>query len=120
MRQHYEPGGGIPFLLLAGLPQGMGHIPMATLLIRDCGPKFRGRIMGIRKLTIYGNVPGQQIAGRLIPSIGYPLTITLNGVVAIGLVVVAPRGGVGSFRRGRHRRIRGDVRWLSTGVAYSV
>ena len=82
------PSAGIPFLLLAGLSQGLGQIPMATMLIRNCDPKFRGRIMGIRMLAIYGIVPGLLIAGWLIPRIGYPLTMTIYAVVAISLVVV--------------------------------
>jgi sugar phosphate permease len=76
---------GIPFLPLAGLSQGLGQIPMATMLIRNSDPKFRGRIMGIRMLAIYGNVPGLLIAGWLIPRIGYPMTMTMT---IYGLVVV--------------------------------
>ncbi len=83
-----SPAAGIPFLLLAGLAQGLGQIPMVTMLIRNCDPKFRGRIMGIRMLAIYGNVPGLLLAGWLIPRIGYAMTMTIYGLVAIGLVVL--------------------------------
>ena len=95
-----HPAAGIPFLLLAGLSQGLGQIPMATMLIRNCEPKFRGRIMGIRMLAIYGNIPGLLLAGWLIPRIGYPTTITLYGTVAILLVgIVALRWRVPLWRR---------------------
>ena len=83
-----HPAAGIPFLLLAGLSQGLGQIPMAAMLIRNCDPQFRGRIMGIRMLAIYGNIPGLLLAGWLIQRIGYPLTATLYGAVALLLIVI--------------------------------
>jgi hypothetical protein len=42
-----HPAAGIPFLMLAGLSQGLSQIAMATMLIRNCDEQFRGRIMGI-------------------------------------------------------------------------
>ena len=79
---------GIPFLLLAGLSQGLSQIAMATMLIRACDPQFRGRIMGIRMLAIYGNIPGLLLAGWLIPRLSYPLTAALYGAVGLILIVV--------------------------------
>jgi predicted MFS family arabinose efflux permease len=83
-----SPTFGIPFLLLAGLSQGLSQIAMATMLIRACDPQFRGRIMGIRMLAIYGNIPGLLLAGWLIPRLTYPLTATLYGALALLLIVV--------------------------------
>lgn len=86
-----HPAAGVPLLLMAGLSQGLGQIPMAAMLIRNCDPKFRGRIMGIRMLAIYGNIPGLLLAGWLIQRIGYASTMTLYGVTALvllGIVVV--------------------------------
>lgn len=80
---------GIPFLLLAGMSQGLSQIAMATMLIRACEPQFRGRIMGIRMLAIYGNVPGLLLAGWLIPKLGYPLTATLYGGTGLALVLLS-------------------------------
>jgi len=79
---------GIPFLMLAGLSQGLSQIAMATMLIRACDPLFRGRIMGIRMLAIYGNVPGLMLAGWLIPQLTYPVTATLYGTIALLLIVL--------------------------------
>ena len=50
------------------------------------GEQFRGRVMGVRMLMIYGVPIGLLIAGPLIGRFGYPLTATLY--CAIGLVVV--------------------------------
>jgi predicted MFS family arabinose efflux permease len=82
------PALGIPFLMLAGLSQGLSQIAMATMLIRNSDAKFRGRIMGIRMLAIYGNVPGLLLAGWLIPRLTYPLTATLYAAVALVLIVL--------------------------------
>jgi len=79
---------GIPFLMLAGLSQGLSQIAMATMLIRACDPKFRGRIMGIRMLMIYGNIPGLLLAGWLIPQLTYPVMATLYGTVAMLLIAL--------------------------------
>ena len=98
--QTTHPIAGIPFLMLAGLSQGLGQIAMATMLIRNCDEQFRGRIMGIRMLAIYGNVPGLLLAGWLIQRIGYPLTATLYGAVALLFIVfVAARWRAQLWRR---------------------
>ena len=82
------PALGMVFLLLAGLSQGLSQIAMATMLIRNTEAKFRGRVMGIRMLAIYGNIPGLLLAGWLIPRLSYPLTGTLYGAVALLLIVL--------------------------------
>jgi predicted MFS family arabinose efflux permease len=79
-----HPGSGIPLLVLAGCAQSLGMVPMTALLLRTSDPRFHGRIMGIRMLAIYGNLPGLLISGPLIASYGYPATATLY--CAIGLV----------------------------------
>lgn len=79
---------GLPLLMLAGLTQGLGQTAMATLLLRHCDASLRGRLMGIRMLMIYGNIPGLMLAGWLIPRLGYPLTATLYGTLALLLGVL--------------------------------
>jgi Na+/melibiose symporter-like transporter len=79
-----HPAAGIPILVLAGCAQSLGLVPMATLLLRTSDRRLHGRIMGIRMLAIYGNLPGLLISGPLIATYGYPVTATLY--CAIGLV----------------------------------
>jgi predicted MFS family arabinose efflux permease len=79
-----HPGSGIPLLMLAGFAQSLGMVPMAALLLRTSDRRLHGRIMGIRMLAIYGNLPGLLISGPLIATYGYPVTATLY--CAIGLV----------------------------------
>ena len=95
-----HPAMGIPFLLLAGLSQGLGQIPMAAMLIRNSDPQFRGRIMGIRMLAIYGNIPGLLLAGWLVQHMGYPMTVMLYGATAlVFIVIVATRWRTQLWRR---------------------
>ncbi|MGH7908862.1 MAG: MFS transporter, partial [Thermodesulfobacteriota bacterium] len=79
-----HPAAGIPVLLLAGFAQSLGMVPMTALLLRTSDPRLHGRIMGIRMLAIYGNLPGLLISGPLIANYGYPATATLY--CAIGVV----------------------------------
>lgn len=69
--QTKSPEAGIPVLMLAGCMQTMGLIPINTLLLRTSDERYRGRIMGIRMMAIYGNLPGLLIAGPLIAGFGY-------------------------------------------------
>ena len=43
--------------------------------------------MGVT-LAIYGNIPGLLFAGWSIQRIGYPMTVTLYGAVALILIVI--------------------------------
>jgi MFS family permease len=72
--QLQHPFAGIAVLFLAGVAQSLGQVPMVTLLLRNSDERYRGRIMGIRMLMIYGNLPGLLLAGPLITHYGYPVT----------------------------------------------
>ncbi len=99
--QTTHPAAGIAFLILAGLSQGLSQIAMATMLIRNSDEQFHGRIMGIRMLAIYGNIPGLLLAGWLIQRIGYPLTATAYCLCAlVFIVIVAARWRAQLWRRG--------------------
>ena len=81
------PGSGIPFLILAGLAQSLGMIPMSAMLLRTAGERFRGRVMGIRTLAIYGVPIGLLIAGPLVAHFGYRFTASVYCL--FGLAVTA-------------------------------
>ena len=86
--QIQDPVGGIFALVLAGCAQSLCNVPLLTLLLRDSEEAFRGRVMGIRMLVIYGNLPGLLLAGVLIPRIGYQWTGTLYCVFGILFIVL--------------------------------
>ena len=75
-------------LILVGCAQSVSQVPMAAMLLRNSDPQFRGRIMGIRMLAIYGNIPGLLLSGPLIARFGYPVTATLYCLVALAFVAL--------------------------------
>ncbi len=79
---------GIPALMLAGCMQTMGLIPINTLLLRTSDARYRGRIMGIRMMAIYGNLPGLLLAGPLIASFGYAATASAYCVFGIAVTAL--------------------------------
>jgi Na+/melibiose symporter-like transporter len=78
---------GMVVIFFAGIAQATGLIPMATILLRNSDHKYRGRIMGVRMLAIYGNMPGILLAGYLIPRIGYPVLAAAYCVFGIVTMV---------------------------------
>ena len=86
-----NPAAGIPVLIFAGCMQTMGLIPINTLLLRTSDVRYRGRIMGIRMLAIYGNLPGLLLAGPLIAGFGYSAMATgycLFGMLCMVLIAL--------------------------------
>lgn len=75
-------------LFLAGLSQSFCMIPMAVLLLRGADPAFRGRVMGVRMLAVYGLPVGLLLSGPLVEHVGFPATGTLYSVVGIAFTLV--------------------------------
>ena len=83
-------GPGLVALFLAGFAQNVTMIGVAATLLSSAEPRFRGRVMGVRTLAIYGLPVGLILAGLLIERLGFPLTSTLFALV--GLTVTAGIG----------------------------
>jgi hypothetical protein len=62
-------------------------ISMSATLLAAAGAGFRGRVMGVRILAVYGLPVGLIASGFLIDRLGYPLTITVAS--ALGLILTA-------------------------------
>ena len=62
---------GMALLALAGFAQSLCMVPMAVLLLRTAQHAFRGRVMGLRMLAIYGMPLGLLAAGPLIGRFGF-------------------------------------------------
>ena len=70
-------------LFVAGLVQSFCMIPMAVLLLRVAAPAFRGRVMGVRMLAVYGMAIGLLLSGPMIEHLGFALTGSIFSIVGI-------------------------------------
>jgi Na+/melibiose symporter-like transporter len=61
-------------LFVSGFIQSFCMIPMAVLLLRVADPAFRGRVMGMRMLAVYGMPLGLLLSGPLVEHAGFALT----------------------------------------------
>ncbi len=77
-------GAGLLTLFAAGFVQNVAMISMTATLLAAAEDRFRGRVMGVRMLAVYGLPLGLMAAGALIEWVGYPLTI--SGLAGVGLV----------------------------------
>ena len=82
-----SPWTGIPMLMLAGCAQSVSQVPSHAVLLRNSDERFRGRIMGIRMLAIYGNVPGLLLFGPLVTALGFSATASLYCAVGILITI---------------------------------
>ena len=98
------PAWGAALLFVAGFVQSFCMVPMAVLLLRGTEPAFRGRVMGVRMLAVYGLPLGLLLAGPLVERLGFALTAFL--LSSVGLVATALIGWV--WR---------DVLWRSDATA---
>jgi MFS family permease len=85
--QLQDPAFGLPVLFVTGIVHSLGVVLMFAVLLNNSEAQFRGRVMGIRMLAIYGNIPGVLLTGPLIASLGYQVTASLYCV--FGLVFTA-------------------------------
>jgi predicted MFS family arabinose efflux permease len=83
-----EPATGRVALVLAGIAQAMSLVPMSVLLLHSAGERYRGRVMGVRTLAIYGVPPGLLVAGALVDRIGFVATVSLYCLVGSALTAL--------------------------------
>ena len=74
-------------LTLAGFSQSLCMISIAVILMRTSSAHFRGRVMGVRMLVIYGLPLGLLAAGSLIDAIGFAVTGTLYATAGVALMM---------------------------------
>jgi len=77
----------IACLVLAGFSQSLAMISIAVILMRTAAENFRGRVMGVRMMVIYGLPFGLMAAGSLIDEIGFAATGTLYAVAGMALML---------------------------------
>jgi predicted MFS family arabinose efflux permease len=77
----------IACLLLAGFAQSLTMISIAVILMRTASEHFRGRVMGVRMLVIYGLPLGLLAAGSFIDEVGFAATGTLYAATGLTLMM---------------------------------
>ena len=77
----------IACLLLVGFSQSLCMISIAVILMRTASAHFRGRVMGVRMLVIYGLPLGLLAAGALIDEVGFAVTATLYASAGLALLI---------------------------------
>jgi len=81
-------GIGMVCLFLIGMTQSVSMVTLAVVLLRTAEPRYRGRVMGVRMLAIYGNPMGLLAAGVLIEHIGYAATALIYGGVGLAFTAL--------------------------------
>jgi len=98
---------GLTTLFVAGFVQNVAMIAMTSVLLASASAGFRGRVMGVRMLAVYGLPLGLIGCGFLIARIGYPATITISA--ALGLACTALIGL--RWRASMWRRVPAAETW---------
>jgi hypothetical protein len=90
--------GGV-LLVGAGLVQSVAMISMASTLLIGAHERFRGRVMGVRTLAVYGLPLGLMAAGVLVARIGFRPSVTfycVAGLACTALIATRWRSSVWS------------------------
>jgi MFS family permease len=74
-------------LMLMGIAQSMSIISITVILMRTAAERFRGRVMGVRMMVIYGLPLGLLAAGSLVDLIGYSATTTLYAASGLAFML---------------------------------
>lgn len=78
------------FLVLAGIAQNFCQVPLFAMLLRVSGEQYRGRVMGVRMMAVYGLPMGLLAAGWLIPRIGFtPMAVLYCGIGFVLTLAIA-------------------------------
>ena len=107
---------GILALFFAGCTQTMCLVPLSTMLLRTAEEKFRGRVLGVRSLAVYGLPIGLWISGPLIGSFGYQETATAYCLTGLAFtVLIAIRWRYPSLAAERARECTVTTRQIGCG-----
>ncbi len=82
-------GPAFPVLAAVGFASSISMISMTVLLMTTVQREFRGRVMGVRMLAVYGLPMGLLIGGGLAEVFGIQATLTIYGIVGLALTALA-------------------------------
>ncbi len=76
---------GLLLLVAVGLVQSLAMISMAVALLMITSIEFRGRVMGLRMLAVYGLPLGLLAGGALIERIGFTPQAVLYAIIGLAV-----------------------------------
>jgi Na+/melibiose symporter-like transporter len=101
------PAIGGPLLFVTGFVQSFCMVPMAVILLRTADPAFRGRVMGVRMLAVYGLPLGLLLSGPLVERLGFSVTGSLySGAGIAATLAIAVRWRMHLWRRDAAANLR--------------
>ena len=74
---------GVIILLIIGIAQSTAMISMSVMLLRLTPEEFRGRIMGVRMLVVYGLPVGLLAAGALVNWFSFTTAVGIYALLGI-------------------------------------
>ena len=78
---------GMLLLIGAGFAQSLCLTPLAAVMLRGTEPAYRGRVMGMRMLAIWGLPLGLLMSGPLINNFGFHMTASAYSLIGLVLTV---------------------------------
>jgi len=78
---------GMVLLAGAGFAQNICLVPLAGVMLKSSDPAYRGRVMGMRMLAIWGLPTGLMLSGPLINQIGFPATAAIYSFLGLLLTL---------------------------------
>lgn len=78
---------GVAILICAGFVQSISMIPLAAVMLRATDAQYRGRVMGLRILAIWGLPVGLLLAGPLIDIVGFVATTFIYSSLGVAATV---------------------------------
>ena len=83
--QFESKNAGFMVLMVMGVSHSLGMISLSVLLLDAAESRYRGRVMGVRMLAVYGLPIGLMASGVLIEWIGFKATASLY--ITTGIVL---------------------------------
>ena len=78
-----------PVLAMIGMASSLSMVSMSVLLLTTATREFRGRVMGVRMLAVYGLPIGLLVGGALAEVAGIQTTLLIYGAVGLAMTAVA-------------------------------
>ncbi|WP_439594582.1 MFS transporter [Falsiroseomonas sp.] len=78
-----DPIPGMTLMTLIGFTQSFAMVPMSVILLRCADEPYRGRVMGLRMLAVYGLPIGLVLSGPAIAWLGFTQATTLYATIGL-------------------------------------